>query len=195
MPTAICYKDGRVSSWGFGATTDDEIEDRSGYKEWFKTLLDPNEYKRRKEEDRSSVPRSHDEVRNYFRDFLRKLYSYIEKFPEIQGLTGGMPWKDTNVEFSFTVPTTWTSVGITKDYETIIREAGFGKPGTNHSVSVGLTEAEAAAVHTFKMQSSSYNVSSLYNIVTWLIFLKDGDILLIVDAGGGTTVSLSMIQW
>lgn len=79
----------------------------------------------------------------------------------MQDLVGRNSWGNARIEFSFTVPTTWEAVGITKDFEKLIREAGFGKGGPKHTVAVGLTEAEAAAVHTFKRQSSSYNVSNI----------------------------------
>jgi hypothetical protein len=78
---------------------------------------------------------------------------------EVQDLVGRDSWNNASVEFSFTVPTTWTSVGVTNDFETLIREAGFGNAGPNHTVSVGLTEAEAAAVYTLEAQSTSYSVS------------------------------------
>lgn len=77
---------------------------------------------------------------------------------ESTSLLYGTNWKDTKVEFMFTVPTTWTALGVTNAFEALIREAGFGSGGSDHSVSVGLTEAEAAAVHTFSTQSNAYLV-------------------------------------
>ena len=76
----------------------------------------------------------------------------------LRSQVGRTTWRKARIEFSFSVPTTWTSVGVTKDFEKLAREAGFGAAGPAHSVSVGLTEAEAAAVYTFKAQSASYTV-------------------------------------
>ena len=100
--------------------------------------------------------KSHQDVRKFYRDFLRKLCSYIEE--QLEDQVGRTTWRKARIEFSFSVPTTWTSVGVTKDFEKLAREAGFGAAGPAHSVSVGLTEAEAAAVYTFKAQSASYTV-------------------------------------
>jgi hypothetical protein len=46
------------------------------------------------------------------------------------------------------VPTTWESQKmLSRNFEDVIRSAGFGSH-PNHTVEVGLTEAEAAAVYT-----------------------------------------------
>jgi hypothetical protein len=105
-----------------------------------------------------TVPRSHQDVRRLFRDFLREIYLYTEE--QLRDSLAGRSWKDANIEFSFSVPTTWTALGVTKDFEKIVQEAGFGKGGRQHSVSVGLTEAEAAAVYTFKTQEWQFKVSN-----------------------------------
>lgn len=55
------------------------------------------------------------------------------------------------------------------DLEAIVTDAGFGSDGAEHRTRIGLTEAEAAAVCASQQQ-----------------FEKD-DIILVCDAGGGTT--------
>jgi hypothetical protein len=126
------------------------------FHEWFKTYLDPQEYNKAREADAAAVPKSHQDVRKFYRDFLRKLCPYIQD--QLEDQVGRTTWQRARIEFSFSVPTTWTAVSVTKDFEKLAREAGFGAAGPAHSVSVGLTEAEAAAVYTFKAQAASYTV-------------------------------------
>lgn len=121
-------------------------------------VLDQNEYIKYKKRDIEAVPRSYEDVRAAYRDFLAFLYGYIVQTFQSTNLLYGTSWRETKVEFMFTVPTTWTALGVTNTFEALVREAGFGSDGAEHSVSVGLTEAEAAAVHTFASQSSAYVV-------------------------------------
>lgn len=51
--------------------------------------------------------------------------------------------------FIFSLPTTWNSHEmIERKFKNAILRAGFGSVGSNHTVELGLTEAEAAAVYT-----------------------------------------------
>jgi hypothetical protein len=145
-----------LSSWGFLTNQEDNSNPSISFHEWFKIYLDPQDYNKARAADAAAVPRSHQDVRKFYRDFLRKLCSYIEE--QLEDQVGRTTWRKANIEFSFSVPTTWTAVGVTKDFEKLAREAGFGAAGPAHSVTVGLTEAEAAAVYTFKTQSASYTV-------------------------------------
>jgi hypothetical protein len=145
-----------LSSWGFLTNQEDSLNPSISFHEWFKIYLDPQDYNKARAADPAAVPKSHQDVRKFYRDFLRKLCSYIEE--QLEDQVGRTTWRKARIEFSFSVPTTWTSVGVTKDFEKLAREAGFGAAGPAHSVSVGLTEAEAAAVYTFKTQSASYTV-------------------------------------
>lgn len=93
-------------------------------------------------------------MEKYYTDFLRFLYRHIEfkLGPEIQGAT----WEHAIVEFTFGVPTTW-SPKVVEAFRTVIHHAGFGSwPG--HTVSMGLTEAEAAAVYTSIEASGIFKV-------------------------------------
>lgn len=61
---------------------------------------------------------------------------------------------------------------------------------SNHRASIGLTEAEAAAVYACKQHYQVFfcllDVKALETKI-----LQKGDIIMICDAGGGTTVSQS----
>ena len=76
----------------------------------------------------------------------------------------GRRWDDLNIEFLFSVPTTWKPNPTVERFRTIVQRAGFGR-AINHTVSIGLTEAEAAAVHTVRESPASFNVSKVATIV------------------------------
>ena len=132
----------------------DETEDLGHVYEWFKIYLDPREYHDARERG-PGFPPSHEDVRRFYRDYLGRIRSQIER--ELAGQIG-VPWEHARVEFMFSVPTTWTAIGVTNDFERLAKEAGFGKGSPKHSCSISLTEAEAAAVHTFKSGAMTYSV-------------------------------------
>lgn len=83
------------------------------------------------------------EVEKWYEDYLRLLYTHIEfkLNPELL-----RKWHTAKIEFIFSVPTTWKPPTVEK-FRAIAERAGFGTVWC-HTLSVGLTEAEAAAVHT-----------------------------------------------
>lgn len=136
------------------------------------------------------------DVERWYEDYLRSLYEWIEfsLSPQLHRTT----WHNAKVEFIFSVPTTWNPL-IVEKFRAIAAKAGYGKVW-NHSLKIGLTEAEAAAVHTSIEASATFNVS-----VTSVLSLptvpndckanpnneiKEHDVLLVCDVGGGTTVRL-----
>lgn len=124
----------------------------------FKLYLDPA-YK-----DDFPHPPTVEEAREWYRDYLAFIYKAIrdnfdEWFPR---------WTSKNVEFLFSVPTTWKNPAMIAQTEAIIRSAGFGT-NPKHRMSISLTEAESAAVYAAKQHYDK------------------NDVLLVCDAGGGTT--------
>lgn len=72
--------------------------------------------------------------------------------------------------FVFSIPVTWRrNPAMLADLEKIIRSAGFGNDPLRERVSIHLTEAEAAAIYAAKQS------------------MKEGEVYLVCDAGGGTT--------
>lgn len=65
-------------------------------------------------------------------------------------------WEDAKIEFVFSVPTTWKPTTVER-FRKIILAAGFGS-SANHTASIGLTEAEAAAVHTARSMPGIFKV-------------------------------------
>ncbi|KAL8731719.1 MAG: hypothetical protein Q9181_004200 [Wetmoreana brouardii] len=109
-----------------------------------------------------------EEVERWYEDYHRLLYKHIEY--KLSTELSGAPWHVACVDFIVSVPTTWAPQ-VVERYRAIVERAGFAQC-TNHTLSIGLTEAEAAAVHT------SLEASGIF---------QERDILLVCDAGGGTT--------
>lgn len=176
VPTRLVYPNGtdRPSCWGFDAE-DYEQDDNVVIQEWFKTLLDPRAIEKHNK-DNPDDTRDLEQVQHWVRDFLTRLYDCIEVF-----LTGKLPdfeWTTAKIEFLFSMPTTWSPV-VVESFRGIIGQAGFGGSlNAHHTVTMSLTEAEAAAVYT------STDAPNLF---------KSGEVILVCDAGGGTT-DLSALQ-
>lgn len=77
-----------------------------------------------------------------------------------------MSWEEARIEFIFSVPTTWAPNPTVENFRSIVDRAGFGR-GFHHSVTIGLTEAEAAAVHVSTEASGIFRVSVLMILVPW----------------------------
>ncbi len=153
VPTSLCYHGGRHISWGFQTQQDDT--DELDVHDWFKIFLDEREYDKFRSRG-EEVPPSHAHVKRYYRDFLTKLYAHVKKI--LSAELPALSFEDETIEFIFSVPTTW-SPGVAEDLRALAREAGFGHGGANHTVKIGLTEAEAAAVCTLGTESERYSVS------------------------------------
>ncbi|KAL8705963.1 MAG: hypothetical protein Q9201_000957 [Fulgogasparrea decipioides] len=171
VPTIVVYPNYQQapSSWGFlsETITEQNAHDKD-YKDWFKTFLDPVRLRQKQAEDPVHSPRSMEEVERWYEDYHRLLYKHIEY--KLSTELSGAPWHCACVDFIVSVPTTWTPQ-VVERYRAIVKRAGFAQY-RNHTLSIGLTEAEAAAVHT------SLEASGIF---------QEQDILLVCDAGGGTT--------
>lgn len=178
VPTVIVYPSGSTepSSWGFLSETAAETtaEDKE-YKEWFKTCLDPEKLYRKQIEDPEGAPENLQQVEMWYEDYMRKMYEYLSF--KLGGELAGVGWEEARIEFVFSVPTTWAPVPTVENFKSIVKKAGYGVHA-GHVVTVGLTEAEAAAVHV------STEAPGIF---------RENDVLLVCDAGGGTT-DLSVLK-
>lgn len=178
VPTVVVYPTGSqdASSWGFlSETTAETAAEDKEYKEWFKTCLDPDRLRQKQLEDPEGAPANLQEVEKWYSDYLRKMYEYLSF--KLGGELSGVSWEDARVDFIFSVPTTWAPLPTVKNFKRLAKEAGFGSH-TNHEMTIGLTEAEAAAVHV------STEAPGIF---------REHDVLLVCDAGGGTT-DLSVLR-
>ncbi|KAK3995245.1 hypothetical protein QBC44DRAFT_284471 [Cladorrhinum sp. PSN332] len=169
VPSTLLYdKDKKtVKEWGF--TTNDDRETI----EWFKRYLDDKyltnmvaKNKTRKQPLKLPFERI-EEARKVYGDYMKCLYKHITA-----QLTKYEDWKDKSVEFVFSLPATFRSLEVSAGLLEQIKKAGFGSGGKKHKVSWGLSEPQAAAVHTAKEVN---------------LCLRKGNIILVCDAGGGTT--------
>jgi hypothetical protein len=177
VPTVVVYPTGNQepSSWGFlSETVAETTADDKEYKEWFKTCLDPDKLWRKQRDDPEGAPNSLQEVEKWYLDYLKKMYEYLTF--KLGSELSGVSWETARIEFIFSVPTTWATRTV-ENFKRIVKAAGFGsQPG--HDLMIGLTEAEAAAVHV------SMEAPGIF---------RENDILLVCDAGGGTT-DLSVLR-
>ncbi|KAH9836420.1 Hsp70 family chaperone [Teratosphaeria destructans] len=144
-----------LQNWGFECDEDDPSVEVN---KLFKLFLDPRYV------DNSGCAPSQDEIKQWYVDYLASLHLYVQRYCQER-----IPrFASKNVEWLFSIPTTWKEPSMMAEIERMIREAAFGKQ-SEHRISVSLTEAEAAAIYVSKQQ------------------MQRGDIFLVCDAGGGTT--------
>jgi hypothetical protein len=134
---------GRPKSWGFLCDGD---EPNIRVVECFKLYLDPNFV------DRFPNRPSTREAKRYFKDYMTFVYGHVDEF-----FRNSHPrWDEEQVEFLFSVPTTWKNPNQSAEIERLINEAGFGGDTLLRRVKIAQTEAEAAAIYAAK---GGYKVS------------------------------------
>lgn len=161
MPTCIEYEpdSNSVRNWGFQCNPEDK---GSHVKEFFKLHLAP-QY----QDGHPGAPSRH-EAQRWFQDYVQCIYQHV-----VSHFNSTIPqFAARKVEFIFSVPTTWKDVRMVEETRRLLERA-IGARTPNHRASIGLTEAEAAAVYA---GNEHYHVD---------------DTILVCDAGGGTTVSIT----
>jgi hypothetical protein len=160
-------------SWGFLC---DQESDDIRIEDAFKLYLDPN--------FRDPFPGhpTTEEAKRYFKDYMGFVYAHVDKF-----FRRSHPrWDSEKVEFLFSIPTTWKNPNQSAEIERLIKEAGFGGNASHQRVKIAQTEAEAAAVYAAKGRyKASLPRCQKSNVLT---LKQSGDVILVCDAGGGTTV-------
>lgn len=154
VATKIAYSPGRsgASAWGYEA----RASSITYVQQYFKLLLDRNIAKDDFKGDDLTEEEHHGQVVTWFENYLECLYKHIkENFTaEIERATEEVcTWGNIRVEFLFSFPTTW-DLPVVKDYEKIIRRAGYGSV-RGHSAEISISEAEAAAIYTAAPSNSS----------------------------------------
>jgi hypothetical protein len=171
VPTTLSYKNGdldgggELEQWGFGC------DRQRPHVEWFKRYLNPKALR----EFQRSLPRqayTPQAIHRFYVDFLKELYDWTKHIVTRTTNSKRADFRKAKVEFLFSLPSTINSPEIAERFREYIHEAGFASGGVRHSAELGLTEPEAAAVDAVTNSDQSFN---------------PGDILLLVDAGGGTT--------
>ena len=165
------------ASWGFGSELQRERDDKDKeYVEWFKIQLDPKVLQDHQRRDPRNAPKSQAHVDKWYEDYLRLLYQHIEHKLGSE-LLANKPWRLAKVEFIVSLPTTWQPYPTVEKFKSIIERAGYSQH-PSHSINLGLTEPEAAAVHTSMAAAGMFS---------------ENEVILVCDAGGGTT-DLSILR-
>ncbi|TVY89880.1 hypothetical protein LAWI1_G005493 [Lachnellula willkommii] len=171
----ITTHDSAEPRWGFLCNLEDEYQGAGELGEHFKIYLDQETIDAARKERVKNVVGTTEEALKLVTEYLRQIHQHL-KF-SIESQTG--PWTEKKIEFLFSLPTTWTSFETTNRFHKAIVAAGFTSENpTKHAAKLELTEAEAAAV---------------YVATNPQVALRNQDIILICDAGGGTT-DLGLIQ-
>ncbi|KAF8534151.1 hypothetical protein BDD12DRAFT_809611 [Trichophaea hybrida] len=173
VPTQVAYMTDHKgpTAWGFTRPRRKETVEK-----YFKLSLDPSLQPETDPDDEDDEDDDFmTDVKKWFTDFLGALRVWINKTLERE-YEVSLASQSTEVEYVFSVPTTWTPQ-VVSDYQEIINNAGYSK-ATGHTAIIGLTEAEAAAVYTSVDHAKSGQKK---------FQLKRGDILIACDGGGGTT--------
>jgi hypothetical protein len=135
-PSRLAYVSatGAIKDWGYFV----DINDKSvnvDIKEHFKLQLDPTY-----QDDFQDI--THEDAKRFYRDYLTCVHDHIARY-----FRRILPqWATMCVEWSFSVPTTWRNPGLMPRLLEIMKAAGFGGDGKNHTCMITLTEAEAAAI-------------------------------------------------
>lgn len=135
MPTCIEYEEGSniVKSWGFKC---DQENKGLNIKEFFKLHLAAQYH-----DDYPGSPSRWDAQR-WFRDYIQCIYHHV-----VSHFATTVPdFAAREVEFLFSVPTTWKDVRMVEETRRLL-ERSIDFRNQRHHVSIGLTEAEAAAVY------------------------------------------------
>lgn len=158
VDTKIAYDaNGNIAGWGFAIDEADSGIDM--IEEYFKLHLDPDFV------DSMEDPPTSAQAKTWFVDYLTCLFKTVDRY-----LNEIIPqYQSKRVEFKFSVPTTWKNPAMIAEIERLIRKAGFGSRNPLHKAEISLTEAEAAAVYAAQQRYDT------------------GQIVLVCDAGGGTS--------
>ncbi|KAF5705582.1 hypothetical protein FMUND_12022 [Fusarium mundagurra] len=161
-PTRVFYNphDQPPKLVGWGMEVPDDSVEHYELHEWFKVDLGAVDT------DKVQVG-----TKRKYKDFLTCLFRELSTQRFTPALLG-QRFEETRVLFLFSVPALWDPA-VVHDFTQLIRESGFEKEGLR-SVRVTMTEPQAVAAYEICVPNSDYK-------------LKNGENVLIVDAGGGTT--------
>jgi hypothetical protein len=156
---------GQLQQWGFGCDLG------RPHIAWFKRYLDPTILSnfQRKLPTQAYTSQA---ISRFYVDFLTELYDWIKHTITTSTNSKRANFRNAKVEFLFSLPSTINSPQTAERFREYIHQAGFARGGIFHTAELGLTEPEAAAVDAVTNSDESF---------------EPGEILIVVDAGGGTT--------
>ncbi|PGH01730.1 hypothetical protein GX51_05046 [Blastomyces parvus] len=192
VPTKLWYRAGCKIPIAWGFEEPDQLHPGMDVVDCFKLYLDPG-FQPGGSENSDEVFWTHEDVQTWFIDFLTALRQHIIQHirhkDQLADLMVG-DWRLHPVEYIFSFPTTWQNPRVVDAFRRIVRSSGFGDCEA-HTVEIKLTEAAAAAVYSAKNFKNQRAVQSHKGRRQLAIGkaerVQDGNVILICDAGGGTT--------
>ncbi|KAF5013318.1 hypothetical protein FDECE_668 [Fusarium decemcellulare] len=168
VPSVISYKDGRAENWGYDVGPKEEAF------RWFKILLEPEsqysqEYPEvhRTKELLNEIGKTAQDIVS---DYLERIWRYTKE--DIRKCVGDDEWEiNFTIHVVLTVPAMWSH--LAKD-NTLKAAVSAGLPENIQLV----TEPEAAALATLRGKAEDNA-------------LREGDVFVVCDAGGGTVDLIS----
>ncbi|KAF9773943.1 hypothetical protein IL306_008156 [Fusarium sp. DS 682] len=161
VPTRVFYtvdnQSPKLVGWGLEVPDDSLMPYVT--REWFKVDFGDTDVKQT-------------QIENLYVDFLTCLYQELRRKRFTPTKLGGKLFHQATIHFLFSVPATWDPA-LVEEFARLIRKAGFGESDC-HTVDVSMTEPQAVAAFQICTPQASLPP-------------EDGDNVLIVDAGGGTT--------
>lgn len=132
-PTRVAYdRTGKVIDWGTCSLSDDVHKTAKE----FKLQLDPSY------QDVPEAVSSHQKAVEHYVNYMRELIKHVDSVLEQRFLN----WRDRQVEYRFSIPTTWNNPALTTHLMSWLAQAGLTNT-PNRKVIFSRTEAEAAAVY------------------------------------------------
>ena len=165
VPTLLEYPNpddaDKQTYWGYLCARPGESSKRE-LKELFKFYLNEDTRKETEEKNPGIALPSVEEVQRFITDFVKELNEHVKK--ELGDRFSENEWRSANVEYHFSVPTTWPPY-VNEKFREAIGDSGVGG-GHNDTRSIILAEAEAAAVQVVKERVKKLKVCYLDAIVT-----------------------------
>ncbi|KAK2801105.1 hypothetical protein FQN50_007832 [Emmonsiellopsis sp. PD_5] len=192
VPTKLWYRAGckKPVGWGLQCPGPRDLERGMDVVDCFKLYLEPDLIDGLESSSELGFFRE-ENVHVWYIDFLTALREHImrhiktENPEEVVG-----DWALIKVKYIFSFPTTWLNTPMVDTFKSLVLAAGYGAC-PSHSVEIKMTEAAAAAVYSAKNFKKQRLISGLNGgedrDSSEEERLREGDVILVCDAGGGTT--------
>ncbi|KAF5545607.1 hypothetical protein FMEXI_5996 [Fusarium mexicanum] len=177
-PTRVFYnvRDQPPKLVGWGMEVPDDSVEPLELREWFKV-------------DLGAIDADQFEVKRMYRDFLTSLFYELSTHRFTPAILGGKSFEEASVLFLFSVPALWDPA-VVEDFMQLVRESGFEEKGLR-SARVTMTEPQAVAAYEICVPNSEYKLKVSEprppGNPQLTCISQNGENVLIVDAGGGTT--------
>ncbi|KAK2752856.1 hypothetical protein FQN55_005990 [Onygenales sp. PD_40] len=191
VPTKLWYRAGckKPVGWGLQCPGPRDLERGMDVVDCFKLYLEPDLIDGLESSPELGFFREN--VHVWYIDFLTALREHIVSHIKTENPEEVVrDWALIKVKYIFSFPTTWLKTSMVATFKSLVLAAGYGAC-PSHSVEIKTTEAAAAAVYSAKNFKKQRLISGLNGgedkASSEEERLREGDVILVCDAGGGTT--------